>query len=124
MELIPGRFISRLFYTELMPMLGPGNMLGWVYRDKGDEGWHIEYRFRYYEDDDLTHKSKDRKSGYGGKAKPDQPLDEVLAAVRFIVEMSGGGKYEEVVIESDDPDVVIGRMKEQPWAHVSEREAP
>jgi hypothetical protein len=125
MELIPGRFISRLFWAELHALGGPdvGNLLGWIYRDKGEETWRFEYRFRYYVDGDLTHKSKDRKSGYSGSTKPGQSLAQVLALFRVIFEASGAGQYEEIMIESDDPAVVIGRMKEQPWAHVSQREA-
>jgi hypothetical protein len=118
MEMIPGRFIARMFYTELDPPMGPGNLLGWVYRDKGQEAWAIEYRFRYYEDDDLTRKSKDRKSGYEGRAFSSLP--EVLNAFRRVFEVSGSGKYEEIIIDSDDPEVIIKRVREQPWAHVSE----
>jgi len=125
MELIPGRFISRVFWAELHILGGPdvGNMLGWIYRDQGEETWRFEYRFRYYHDDDLTDKSKDRKSFYSGSTKPGQPIADVLTLFRVIFEAGGSGAYDEVMIDSDDPAVVLARVREQPWAHVTERES-
>lgn len=116
-----GRFVSRVFYAEL-DALGPdtGNLLAFVYRDPGEDVWRLDIRFRYYVDRDLTSKSKDRKSRYEGSSPPGATLAQFMPTLKLIFEMAGAGSFEEVIIESDDPAVVIARLKEQEWAHVQE----
>lgn len=125
MELIAGRFVSRVFWAELHVLGGAdvGNVLGFIYRDKGEDHWQAEYRFRYYVDDDLTQKSKDRKSGYTITARKDATLADMIGAFKVIFNAAGLGKYEEIFVESDDPAVVLARMTEQEWAHVSMQKA-
>lgn len=120
MELIPGRYVSRIFFAEMMEPFGPGDVMGYIYRDKGETDWQLYYRFRYYVDDDLSYRSKDRKSAYGASCGP-MPIEQVIKRFRLVLTVgSGGGEICELVIDSDDPAVAMAILAKQPWAHVNE----
>lgn len=122
MEFRDGRYISRIFYTELLrPGLPPGNLMGNIYYEAdAPTVWHFEYRFRYYEDDNVGPASKDRKSWYHAKSVPGTLLAKLLESVRIIFEMAGAGSFEEVIVDSDRALVQMSRLAAQPWAHVTQ----
>lgn len=121
-----GRYVSRIFYTELN-VGGPGmarmitregNLLGYTYRDPGEPVvWNHEYRFRYYVDDILDDHSKDESNWYHVRSQPGDPLEKLMPTIRNIFSVAGGGKFEEVVVESANFEVFFQRLTEQPWAH-------
>ena len=117
-ELREGRFVKSLFYTELK-ILGPdvGNLMGWLYKDPGEDEWHFEYRFRYYEDDHngITQKSKDRKA-WIHVAGPDTA--EMIELIKQVFEKVGAGSFEHVIIESASVKGQMKRLSEQPWTNM------
>lgn len=118
MEIRDGRFISRCFYAELGILGLQGNMAGWIYRDEAEEPytWRLTYRMRYYRDHLTTRQSKDRMTWFEAHADPGTGLGVLLPSTRVIFETAGGGKYEEVIIESAEVAVIMKRVSEQPWA--------
>lgn len=118
MELRPGRFVSRMFYTELSAKgPGPGNIAAYLFRDNGEDFWRIHLRFRFYVDDDRTAKSNDRKVTQEFRAPPEHSLAQIVSTIKIMFDVAGGGAFEEIIIDSDDPVVVMNRVKEQPWAN-------
>jgi hypothetical protein len=117
-EIKPGRRLARILYLEGKAF--PGNVLAWVYKDKGSPGWCLLWRFRYYVDDRLDETSQDTNRWYAAKtAEPD--LAKVLPNLRepfSVMAAATGANLEEVIIDSEDPEEILRRMGEQPWANV------
>lgn len=114
-----GRYVSRIFYAEIPG--GVGNVFAIVYRDGPEsEPFQSMIRIRRYVDGDLTRKSKDEREGFTATAKPGASLEQLLRPIRRVCEAMGGGVFEEVIIDSDDPAVIIAKFKAQPWAHSEE----
>lgn len=116
-EVREGRYVSRIFYSELRAIAVPGNMMGWIYRDGPDDLWRLQYRMRYYVDEDLTAASKDRMSWYEAVSKPDATVEKLISGTRVIFEKAGAGQYEEIIVDSSSAEVVMRRLGEQKWCH-------
>lgn len=121
-EVREGRFVSRCFYAELPRLTGnpltPGNLLGFVFRDEGGQ-WECRMRLRTYVDDRTDDTSRDPRSAFAMKPKAEDELGVVLAKFREafgnVARKFGAETVEEVVIDSEDPRVVLEHMGAQRW---------
>lgn len=93
-----------------------------LWRRLPDGPWTLQYRFRYYKDD-QAHDSKDHKSGYHGTF--DRSLDQsvvlprVELALRTILEfMPEGFILDEIVVETDEPEAIARLLGEKKWLHL------
>jgi hypothetical protein len=120
-----GVYYSRIFFAEIK-VGRQGNIMGAIYTEPGECRWRFTYRFRWYNDDRVDRTSKDEKSWYD--CVSDKPLGEVIDAARFLFAAASGAAgehgYSELVVESDRPADVFKILSAQPWAHMSEQEAP
>jgi hypothetical protein len=97
-----------------------------IWRD--EEGpWCIEYRFRYYAEDDGKRDSfdgRDRKSWYDLKVPREEPEAELIRKITLVAEelVRGGynDRYDLVMIRSDRGVDGIKAIAARPWAHVKE----
>lgn len=115
-----GRFVSRIFYTELSG--GGGNLVGFTFHDPGEPiVWNFVYRFRYYDDELGARKSADKVNWIHVTGQPGAPIALIMPTIQSIFALAGGGAYEEIIVESDRSDVQARRIMEQPWAHFEVR---
>lgn len=119
-EIGPGTYVARIFYAETS--FPAGNVFGYVYRDQGEDFWRFRFRLRTYVDDDLTHASKDPKTGFAYQSEPGVELESLLKQTRFMFELAGEGKFDELVIDSDDPAVTMAILAKQSWAQINEHQ--
>ncbi|HEX9640570.1 MAG TPA: hypothetical protein VGB13_04580 [Candidatus Krumholzibacteria bacterium] len=111
-----GRYFARLFFLPVTSGDADGDVLGAVYRDEGESAWRFWYRFRWYRDARVF-ESEDQKTFYEGTASAD--LGETLTAMRAALGvLVARGPFEEIVVDSADPEIVITLLGEQPWATV------
>jgi hypothetical protein len=126
-KLEKGRYISRIYFV------GDGesfDMLGCLWRQLPSGHWKLDYRFRYYKDD-QAHDSVDEKSGWGasfdGAYSEGEVVKKVDAVIRKLAEAMpalrgapAGSRYtlDTTVIESDEPAVAIERMRGKPYFHM------
>ena len=118
-EMLQGRLVARIFHVQAKTF--PGNVLAFVYRDASADGWTMYYRFRYYVDDKVGVESKDKRTEYEVRSR-DRDLPDCLPKFReplaCFAEIQGS-TLEEVIVDSADPEVVMRRLGEQPWSHIS-----
>lgn len=123
MEHRPGRYVSHIWYVN-----SPENKdwLAHLWKDP-DGPWHIEYRFRYYVDEDNGIHSKDRKSWYDAEVKAEVPEAEVVEKIDLLANITRDvfqGELWKLPVQSDDPRVALEIMKKQPWCHMTFLPAP
>ncbi len=117
-----GRYIARMYFGDLNHP--HGNVLAFLYRDRPaeDQVWLFQYRFRYYEDSKIYQSADKRSQDYIYEMKG--PFEEHLVKVRQILTlmtMAAGSPFpDEVVVESDDVEVIGQILYAQPWAHPEE----
>jgi hypothetical protein len=127
MKIFPGRYVARILYAETLLWNFRGNIMGWVYRDKDVDRikepgeWCIYVRTRHYLDDDLTRSSKDvrRPHLFMKTGRFEEIYPEMVATLRLLATLGGNPHLEEIVVDSADPEVVMAKLGEKPWAHVS-----
>ena len=112
-DLKEGTFVSRIFYVELD--FG-GNFLATLHRQV--DQWTLDYRIRKYADNSAF-ESMDEKAAFCLRFNPGVAFDTILERCRDVVRnMPGATERQELVVESDQPDVVIEKLSEQPWCHI------
>lgn len=117
LELREGRYVSRFFFQHLPTC----NIFGAMLRD-GDGPWSLRYRFRHFRDDKVWD-SEDVRSWHLGELRsgsdPDKAFADVMAALEDAAVLDGYGHcpVEVVMVDSDDPDVIVRRLNAMPWAN-------
>ena len=113
----PGRYFAAIAFIYGNE---PCDWLGAVWRDP--EGpWHIDYRFRYYRDEDTSSASRDQKNEYSLTAAPEMPEKEVRALFDQVIAALRAGGFNDRVdvleLHTDDPDTVSRAILAAPWSH-------
>src|SRR6516165_3806525 len=107
MKFIQDRYVSVVAFSSTKK--DDGDVCAWLYRGENDGRWHIEYRFRYYVDDE-SHDSKDEKSFYHWRIVDGATEENARERLRTLVRLLVQGDYarakdvDEVVLESDNPE--------------------
>ena len=118
LQLRDGRFVSRIFFGEL---LNPyrGNIMAFLYRDSGTTEWVLYFRLRFYEDAILDRTSKDFRKAFSMKSSDElEPfMKRCKDFLRMAVTFNGGTVIEEIVVDSDRVEDVSRILGEQSWAH-------
>lgn len=121
-ELKPGRYVSRVWFSQG----GDRDLLGMIFRDPGGP-WELFYRFRYY----VTASpfdGRDTKSGY--RATAPASWSEETAAEKFshglsmVAAVQGWSDLDCLVVQSEDPNAIIEKLKTKPWVHMKEEPPP
>ena len=101
-----------LWVEVLVPGEGkPFNLLGGVYRQKGDELWTMKYRFRYYFDDKAFH-SQDERTWYAYESADVLHLARGLAGV-FLLTAERFGVVPDVICENCNGTKATDEMMER-----------
>lgn len=110
-----GNYISRVWF--FCRSGEPMDVLAHLTRRLPDGLWIFEYRFRYY-NDDQAHDSTDRKNVYVCEIPATVAESEVVGKLAFCVAALEQyiGACDEVVVESDEPQLVAHLLRQKPWA--------
>lgn len=129
-EIFKGRYFAALMYCEV-DVGKEGNIMGAIYRDKGERALNLLYRIRWYRDERLDDQSKDEKKWWHMRKEPEpgesdedfekDAVSKLRLAITLICRVAGApnAKPEFITPRSDDPDVVINLVALQNWAHFS-----
>lgn len=91
---------------------------------KTDEGLVLQYRFRYYDEEDPGNDAfsgKDRKTWYTAKWKGVEAKELVIETVRTMLgrmEEASGYKSDELLMQNGDLDAFFEEFKKRPYAHL------
>lgn len=104
--------------------------MGSVLRDEGGP-WRLEYRFRYYKDDEVHDKSKDVKNWYtltlkdASEASLQRLVDSTKQTVIPLMELRFGDKAECVLLDcwNDDPKFMF-ELGSKDWIHLKREPQP
>lgn len=117
-EIEPGRYFSHFWFVSC----DTKDWLACLWReDAPGSEWHLQYRFRYYRDDEVFD-SEDEKSHYSATAPATlseefivRNVDEIVALTRMQFRATDVCK---IVVKSSDTSHVIDTIAKQPWMHL------
>lgn len=120
-EIKKGNYVSRIWFYHGDDD-APFDVMAHLWRQLPDGEWKYEYRFRYYVDN-KAHGSADRKSAYLMTFHKVMTEAEVLehmqpALAGMLALMPDGFSVEELVIESDEPSLVMHLLGKLPHMHM------
>ena len=126
-EIKEGRYFIGIWYCydATNPALKDQDWMAAIFRDAGEDVWHMRYRHKYYNSPDPFDE-KDRRSTYSGtmRGKTEQEMIAIMeAAVAEICRVSGFRK-DFVYCGTDDSSAIIDRLTSRPWAHMKVVERP
>lgn len=113
-------FARGMYYSRIWFLSSPAkrmDILAVLRRSLPDGPWKFEYRFRYYRDEKVFD-SEDEKSFYafsGGASASEAEVVEKTREAVGVIALSQGLDVDETVVESDDPEVIFGKLREKPY---------
>lgn len=122
-EIKDGRFVARMYYMEISAPAPRGNIIAFIYRDKGVEAneWLLHYRMRYYEDNKV-HDSADRRSQdyvYRLTGTFEEVYPKVQGMLDVMRAVSGNHPIQEAIADSDKAEVIAAVLSTQEWASMN-----
>lgn len=122
-EIKPENYYSGLWRADLCPPNAEGDFLATLWKDTKDDRWHLQYRFRYY-NDDAVFDSKDKKCWYELISKDGAPEaeQEMKAVMDALLEKGGEtGMVRNVLwipcYADGNAFAKIMMNPERPWSH-------
>jgi len=117
-ELRAGRYVSAIWFVQGVNE----DFLGALWRDEGDD-FVFDYRIRSYKDNLIGRKSKDKIAAYRMEFLPGDNeqfavdvASRVVSSLKF-TDFVPYGSHDKVLVNSDDPIVIVELLAARPWAH-------